>query len=83
MSKWQLQDAKNRLSELVRKAQLDGPQIITLRGEDAVVVMAAKEYQKLSKRPRRNLVGFFRRSPLAGHKLDLSRSRDKGRSLEL
>jgi len=41
MTKWQLQEAKNRLSELIRKAKEDGPQVITVRGEDAVVVVAA------------------------------------------
>jgi len=43
MNKWQLQDAKNRLSEVVRKATDEGPQIITLRGDDAVVVVAVDE----------------------------------------
>jgi len=37
MAKWQLQDAKNRLSAMVRKATEEGPQVITLRGSDAVV----------------------------------------------
>ena len=79
MSKWQLQEAKNRLSEVVRKAQKEGPQIITLRGEDAVVVVAANDYQRLAKRPKSNLLDFFRRSPLVGIELDLNRSRDTGR----
>jgi prevent-host-death family protein len=33
MNKWQLQEAKNRLSELLRKASDEGPQAITLRGD--------------------------------------------------
>lgn len=82
MIKWQLQDAKNRLSELVRKAREEGPQVITLRGRDAVVVVSANEYGKLS-RPRGSLVDFFRKSPLAGVALDLARSRDTGRGIEL
>jgi len=82
MIKWQLQDAKNRLSELVRKAREEGPQVITLRGRDAVVVVSANEYGKLS-RPRGSLVDFFRKSPLAGLVLDLTRSRDTGRRVEL
>lgn len=83
MSKWQLQEAKNRLSEVVRKAQEEGPQVITLRGEDAVVVVAASDYQKLAKRPKMNLVDFLRRSPLVGLELDLTRSRDTGRKAVL
>ena len=41
MVRWQIQEAKNRLSELVRKARTEGPQMITLHGRDAVVVLAA------------------------------------------
>lgn len=82
-NKWQLQDAKNRLSEVVRKAREEGPQVITLRGDDAVVVVAADEFQKLSRKPKGNLVDFFHRSPLAGVEFDLKRSRDTGRKGDL
>jgi prevent-host-death family protein len=82
MIRWQLQDAKNRLSELVRKAREEGPQVITLRGRDAVVVVSAREFGKLS-RPRGSLVDFFRKSPLVAAKLDLDRSRDTGRRIDL
>jgi prevent-host-death family protein len=81
MIRWQLQDAKNRPSGLVRKVREEGPQVITLRGRDAVVV-SADEFGKLS-RPRGNLVDFFRKSPLARVKLDLDRSRDTGRRIDL
>jgi len=82
MIKWQLQDAKNRFSALVRKAREEGPQMITLHGRDAVVVVSANEYGKLS-RPRGNLVDFFRKSPLVGVELDLVRSLDTGRRIDL
>ena len=82
MIKWQLQDAKNRFSELVRKAREEGPQVITLHGRDAVVVVSASEYGKLS-RPRGSLVDFFRKSPLVGTELDPGRSRDTGRRIDL
>ena len=49
MNKWQLQDAKNRLSEVVRKATDEGPQIITLRGDDAVVVVAVDQYAQMKR----------------------------------
>jgi prevent-host-death family protein len=45
---WQLQEAKNRLSEVVRAAQDRGPQTITVRGKDAVVVMSAEEYERVA-----------------------------------
>ena len=82
MIRWQLQEAKNRLSELVRKARAEGPQVITLRGRDAVVVMSANEFGKLS-RPRGSLVDVFRKSPLAGVDLELERSTDTGRRVDL
>ena len=82
MIRWQLQDARNHLSELVRKAREEGPQVITLHGRDAVVVVSANEFGKLS-RPRGSLVDFFRKSPLAGVNLDLDRSRDSGRRIAL
>ncbi len=80
--KWQLQEAKNQLSEVVRKAQSEGPQVITVHGTDAAVVIAAKDYARL-KRPRGKLVAFFRKSPLVGIELDLTRDRDTGRKVEL
>ncbi|HSI39955.1 MAG TPA: type II toxin-antitoxin system Phd/YefM family antitoxin [Xanthobacteraceae bacterium] len=48
--RWRLQDAKARLSELVRQAQTDGPQRVSVHGRDAVVVMSAEEFDRL-KRP--------------------------------
>jgi prevent-host-death family protein len=49
---WQLQEAKARLSELVRRAVDEGPQRVSLRGEPAVVVLSEHEYRTLtSKRP--------------------------------
>ena len=82
-TKWQLHEAKNRLSEVVRKAREEGPQTITLHGVDAVVVVDAQEYSKLARKPRGTLVEFFRKSLLAGFSLNISRSRDTGRSVDL
>lgn len=44
---WPLQDAKNQFSKVVRDAQKEGPQIVTLRGERAAVVLSAKDYDAL------------------------------------
>jgi prevent-host-death family protein len=82
MNKWQLQEAKNRLSELLRKASNEGPQAITLRGDDAVVVVAANEYARITRKPKDTLVDFLRKSPLGAVALDLKRSRDTGRRAE-
>jgi prevent-host-death family protein len=80
--RWQLQEAKNRLSEVVKKAREDGPQIITVHGTDAVVVVDADQYRKLYRR-KGTLVDFFRRSPLVGINLDIARSEDTGRDVKL
>jgi prevent-host-death family protein len=82
MQSWQLQTAKNRLSEVVDRAIEQGPQVITRRGADAVVVLSIDDYRRLRK-PSTGLVEFFRSSPLAEGGLDLSRDDDPGREIEL
>ena len=79
---WQLQEAKNRLSQVVDSALHDGPQTITLRGKPAAVVVSFDEYRKLTL-PRTGLSQFFRQSPLYDVELDLSRSADLSREVEL
>jgi len=82
---WQLQVAKARFSELFRKARAEGPQWVTRQGKDAVVVLAAEEFQRLKARSTQpeNLVEFFAKSPLVGANLDLDRAPDYGRSIDL
>jgi antitoxin Phd len=45
---WQLQEAKQRFSELVRRVLDEGPQTVTRYGQDAVVVISAAEYRDLT-----------------------------------
>lgn len=82
MVRWQIQEAKNRLSELVRKARSEGPQVITLHGKDAVVVVAANDFRAMAPK-QGSLAEFMRKSPLAGIQLDIKRSRDTGRDVKL
>lgn len=79
---WQLQEAKNRLSQVVDQALHDGPQTITLRGNPSAVLISFNEYKQLT-RPRTSLAQFFRHSPLCEIDLDLSRSPDLPREVEL
>jgi prevent-host-death family protein len=81
-NKWQLQEAKNRLSRVVEQALEEGPQTITLRGKPAAVVLSVKDFEKLT-RPSQSLSEFFRRSPLQGVDLDLKRSKDLDRKVNL
>ncbi len=82
MQTWQLQEAKNRLSEVVEKALHQGPQVITRRGTETAVVMSMNDYRKM-RQPETDLVRFFQASPLAGVELDLERARDTGRDVDL
>jgi|APIni6443716594_1056825.scaffolds.fasta_scaffold40106_2 antitoxin Phd len=71
---WQLQEAKNKLSEVVDEAAHHGPQVITRRGVEVAVIISYADYRKISG-AKRKLSAFFRESPLAGVKLDLRRDR--------
>ena len=79
---WQLQEAKNKFSNLVDKVLLEGPQIVTKHGKESVVIIAIEDYQKLTK-PKTDLLTFFKKSPLAGIDLDVSRDKSSSRDVEL
>lgn len=84
-ARWQLQTAKARFSELVRRTLAEGPQYVTRQGKEAVVVVPAEEFERLTRRnPQpRSLVQFFRESPLAQSGVNLERKPDYGRKVEL
>ncbi len=79
---WQLQEAKNRFSEVVNKAITEGPQTVTRHGEEIVVVLSKAEYNRL-KKSQGSLVDFFRQSPLVGVELDLERDQSLPRDIPL
>ena len=79
---WKLEDAKARFSEVVRRAQSEGPQRVTVRGKDAVVIISATELERLL--PRQNSVPFVEfMESLYVEGLDLTREADYGRDVEL
>jgi antitoxin Phd len=80
---WKLEDAKARFSEVVRRARTEGPQHVTVRGQEAVVVIAVEELRRLlpSAVPDPPLVAFLQSLDLSG--LDLDRERDLGRDVAL
>ena len=79
---WQLQDAKSKFSQLVEKAIHHEPQFVTKHGRHAVVVLSFEDYKKITK-SKTDLVTFLRNSPLMGEALDVSRSKDLPRDVEL
>ena len=71
---WQLQEAKNKFSEVVEEALRHGPQIITKRGVETAVVLSFTDYRKIVL-DQKKLSDFFRESPLVGVDLDLTRDK--------
>ena len=71
---WQLQEAKNKFSEVVEEAMTHGPQVITKRGVEAVIVLSYAEYRTMLLNQKK-LSAFFRESPLVGEDLDLTRDK--------
>lgn len=65
MHAWQMQDAKARLSEVVKLAESEGPQTITLHGRSVAVVLSRTAFERLSGSGH-SLVEFMRHSPLYG-----------------
>ena len=75
MPSWQMQEAKARLSELVKQAELDGPQNITHHGRSVAVVLSAAAFARLSGR-QASVLDFMQASPLAGLDDELHFERD-------
>jgi prevent-host-death family protein len=83
-SRWRLQDAKARFSELVRLAHSDGPQHVTLHGRDAVVVVDADEFNRLKgARSGQLLVDALQASPHRKIELEPRRSAMPVRAIKL
>ena len=65
---WPLQDAKNKLSELLDTVLKDGAQTITRHGKPVAVVVSAEAYARL--RPQEKLADILRDCPVKGWKLE-------------
>lgn len=79
--RWQLQEAKQKFSQLVRRALDEGPQVVTRHGEEVVVVISAKEFRRLT-----GSVPDFKAFLLSGPDLSLltlERTRDLPREVQL
>jgi prevent-host-death family protein len=79
--RWQVQDAKQRFSELIRTAQADGPQIVTRHGEEIAVVVDIADYRRL-KGETIEFKDYLRVGPTLDD-LDLSRLTDRPRVINL
>jgi prevent-host-death family protein len=79
---WSVARAKAQLSRVIDRAISAGPQIITRRGRKAAVVVSAEEWERRTKR-RGNLAEFFAASPLRGSGLEVRRTKDEPRKIDL
>ena len=80
---WQLQDAKNKLSQVVKEANKSGPQVITVHGKEAAVVISIEEYQRLKGVAEGSFIEFMQSSPWSDIELNIERCDDVGRDIEL
>jgi len=81
---WQLQDAKARFSALVRQAQQQGPQHISVHGKPAVVVLSDADYRRLQARSNKpSFTKLMRESPFVGLELSFERDRSLVRRADL
>jgi antitoxin Phd len=83
LDRWKLEDAKARLSEVVRLASINGPQLVTVRGKDAAVILDPETYRQLlpPAKEELSLVDFLQSLDFSG--IDLEREEDTGREFEL
>jgi prevent-host-death family protein len=82
-TEWQLQEAKNNLSQLIKQAASGEAQVVTVHGRPTAVVISAEVYASLSRRRGGKLSAALLRPDIAGEDLDFSRDRDTGRNVEL
>lgn len=80
MARWQVQEAKQRFSEVLRQAESDGPQIITRHGEEVAVIIEATEFHRLAD-DTADFKEFLRAGP-SFDDLDLSRANDRPREID-
>jgi prevent-host-death family protein len=79
---WTVADAKARLSELIESARREGPQTITKNGRSTAVLVSMEEWERKSARSG-SLAEFLLNSPLRGADIDIERSQDDARDIDL
>ena len=82
MKTWQLQEAKAQLSAVVRDAEREGPQAVSVHGKTAAVVVSIAEFARLTKK-KPSFLELMRRSPLVGVAIKIERNKKPVRKLVL
>ncbi|WP_086821085.1 type II toxin-antitoxin system Phd/YefM family antitoxin [Allokutzneria sp. NRRL B-24872] len=78
---WQLQEAKQRFSELIRSVEVDGPQFVTRHGQEVAVVIDVVEYRRL-RGGTQDFKDFLRSGPDLSA-LEIERSPEPARVVDL
>lgn len=78
---WQLQEAKQKLSQLIKQAQEEGPQVVTRHGEEVAVVVSAEAYRELSG-SKEDFKSFLTGGPDLSA-LEIERSSERSRVIDL
>jgi len=78
---WTVAEAKAKFSEVIERAGKQGPQTVTRNGKEAVVIVAAEEWKRKTRR-KGTLAEFFANSPLRGSGIETKRLKDGPREKE-
>lgn len=83
LEQWKLEDAKARFSEVVRRAEASGPQLVTVRGKEAAIILAPEQYKRMLPKNKKQLplVQFLQGLGLS--EVDIERENDPGRDVAL
>jgi len=79
---WTVAEAKARFSEVIDKAESDGPQTITRKGKKTVVLVSAREWERKTRR-RGNLAEFLLASPFRDSGVAIKRLRGRLRKVDV
>ena len=77
---WPVQDAKARFSEFLEKCLTEGPQMVTKRGAEAAVLVAAEEWRRLQASARPSLKELLLSDQARTETLTLARKRARRRT---
>jgi len=79
---WPLQEAKNKLSEVIDRAAKGGPQVVTRHGKRVAVIVSAQEFDRM-RGVGPSLWRYLRSAPTKGLRLHIERDRSPGRAVKL
>jgi antitoxin Phd len=82
MATWQVQEAKARFSELLDRAETEGPQTITKHGSERAVVLSILEYETM-KRQKPDLIDLLLNRGPKFDDFEIERDKDAGREIDL